>query len=71
MASTASTDWYSEVVIIVHTCAFSLLSLAVIDVAQTILVILTMAGLFPDKTKYVRNSWKKLILQNKAKGKNN
>ena len=49
MASTAPTDSYSEV-IIVHTCTFqsTLLGCQVTstDVAQTVLVKLTMAGLF-------------------------
>ena len=47
--STAPTDYYSEVVI-VHTCAVHSPWLpGYIDVAQTVLIILQMAGLFLDR----------------------
>ena len=49
VASTTPTDYYSEVVI-VHTCAVHSPWLpGYIDVAQTVLIILTMAGLFLDR----------------------
>ena len=50
MASTAPSDWYSEV-IIVHICVFqsTLLGFQVTSTSQTVLVILRMAGRFPDR----------------------
>ena len=53
MTSTAPTDQCSEVVI-VHTCAFQFTLLGSVDVLQTVLIILTMAGLFPDTPRTPR-----------------
>ena len=64
MASTAPTDQYSEVVI-VHVCAFVPVHSPWLpgdtDVGQTILVILTMAGLFPDRP-HTQNSFSPIYL---------
>ena len=59
MVSITPTDYYSEVVV-AHSCAFQIYSLwlpGYIEVTQTILVILTMVGVFLD----IPHTWDKAL----------